>query len=152
MRTASHRDHGPRGAIDERGLWADRRNLNWWSRGGSNSRPLHCERSALPAELRPLTGQYTSRTRLLFIRNNPCIPEHPDPIEPVRQCRRTPGVDRPACDANRRLSLEGQDRKQPVSVTNNTVNRAVRRARHSVPSDRLCLCSPIELQAVCGTL
>ena len=26
---------------------------SWWSRGGSNSRPLHCERSALPAELRP---------------------------------------------------------------------------------------------------
>jgi hypothetical protein len=27
---------------------------DWWSRGGSNPRPLHCERSALPAELRPL--------------------------------------------------------------------------------------------------
>ena len=25
----------------------------WWSGGGSNSRPLHCERSALPAELPP---------------------------------------------------------------------------------------------------
>ena len=25
-----------------------------WRRGDSNSRPLHCERSALPAELRPL--------------------------------------------------------------------------------------------------
>src|SRR5690606_15645797 len=25
----------------------------WWRRGGSNSRPLHCERSALPAELLP---------------------------------------------------------------------------------------------------
>ena len=25
----------------------------WWSRGGSNSRPSHCERDALPAELRP---------------------------------------------------------------------------------------------------
>src|SRR6266545_3072570 len=24
----------------------------WWTRRGSNSRPLHCERSALPAELR----------------------------------------------------------------------------------------------------
>ena len=23
----------------------------WWTEGGSNSRPLHCERSALPAEL-----------------------------------------------------------------------------------------------------
>jgi hypothetical protein len=27
----------------------------WWSGGGSNSRPLHCERSALPAELPPQT-------------------------------------------------------------------------------------------------
>src|SRR5215472_5727499 len=26
----------------------------WWRRGGSNSRPSHCERDALPAELRPL--------------------------------------------------------------------------------------------------
>ncbi len=25
----------------------------WWSRGGSNSRPSHCERDALPTELRP---------------------------------------------------------------------------------------------------
>jgi hypothetical protein len=27
--------------------------MKWWSGGGSNSRPLHCERSALPAELPP---------------------------------------------------------------------------------------------------
>src|SRR4029077_8430333 len=27
----------------------------WWTRRGSNSRPLHCERSALPAELRAPT-------------------------------------------------------------------------------------------------
>ena len=27
--------------------------LCWWRRGGSNSRPSHCERDALPAELRP---------------------------------------------------------------------------------------------------
>jgi hypothetical protein len=26
-------------------------NLGWWTARGSNSRPLHCERSALPAEL-----------------------------------------------------------------------------------------------------
>ena len=30
-------------------LW----NGGWWRRGGSNSRPRHCERRALPAELRP---------------------------------------------------------------------------------------------------
>ena len=28
----------------------------WWRRGGSNSRPSHCERDALPAELRPRTA------------------------------------------------------------------------------------------------
>ena len=28
---------------------------DWWRRGGSNSRPSHCERDALPAELRPRT-------------------------------------------------------------------------------------------------
>src|SRR3990172_4080199 len=27
--------------------------FEWWRRGGSNSRPRHCERRALPAELRP---------------------------------------------------------------------------------------------------
>src|SRR5438067_12829868 len=26
---------------------------DWWRRGGSNSRPPHCERGALPAELLP---------------------------------------------------------------------------------------------------
>src|SRR5580698_1473311 len=26
----------------------------WWSRGESNPRPPHCERGALPSELRPL--------------------------------------------------------------------------------------------------
>ena len=28
----------------------------WWSQGGSNSRPRHCERRALPAELWPRKG------------------------------------------------------------------------------------------------
>ena len=28
----------------------------WWSRGGSNPRPSHCERDALPSELRPQQG------------------------------------------------------------------------------------------------
>ena len=30
--------------------------VRWWRRGGSNSRPSHCERDALPAELRPHDG------------------------------------------------------------------------------------------------
>src|SRR5215471_3881386 len=29
----------------------------WWRRGGSNSRPSHCERDALPAELRPRNSE-----------------------------------------------------------------------------------------------
>ena len=29
----------------------------WWSRSGSNRRPLECHSSALPAELRPHTGR-----------------------------------------------------------------------------------------------
>ena len=33
------------------------RDGNWWSGGGSNSRPSHCERDALPAELPPHTGR-----------------------------------------------------------------------------------------------
>src|SRR5687767_10096608 len=35
----------------------------WWRRGGSNSRPLHCERSALPAELLPLRCRLPSNRR-----------------------------------------------------------------------------------------
>ena len=33
---------------------------NWWSRGGSNSRPSHCERDALPAELWPHGAEYAA--------------------------------------------------------------------------------------------
>ncbi len=29
-------------------------NVHWWSQAGSNRRPLHCQCSALPAELWPL--------------------------------------------------------------------------------------------------
>ena len=43
---------------------------SWWSRGGSNSRPLHCERSALPAELRPRECQCTPRPGRQIIRNH----------------------------------------------------------------------------------
>ena len=38
----------------------------WWRRGGSNSRPSHCERDALPAELRP--HHYLSETPCARIR------------------------------------------------------------------------------------
>ena len=35
----------------------------WWRRGGSNSRPSHCERDALPAELRPHSVQCDCKRR-----------------------------------------------------------------------------------------
>lgn len=35
----------------------------WWRGGGSNSRPSHCERDALPAELPPHDDSYCSRGR-----------------------------------------------------------------------------------------
>src|SRR5258708_6376294 len=45
----------------------------WWTRGGSNSRPLHCERSALPAELRaPLSIVTHSPTPLVRTRSRLC--------------------------------------------------------------------------------
>ena len=35
------------------------RSANWWSRQGSNLRPSHCERDALPTELRPQPMRWT---------------------------------------------------------------------------------------------
>ncbi|GAT99801.1 hypothetical protein BSLA_01f0073 [Burkholderia stabilis] len=35
------------------GLATEPFEFRWWSGGGSNSRPSHCERDALPAELPP---------------------------------------------------------------------------------------------------
>jgi hypothetical protein len=36
---------------------------NWWSRQGSNLRPSHCERDALPTELRPHSNRAISQWR-----------------------------------------------------------------------------------------
>ena len=36
------------------------RKVKWWSGGGSNSRPSHCERDALPAELPPQSANDSS--------------------------------------------------------------------------------------------
>lgn len=47
----------PQGIRD--GCWPGARVL-WWRGGGSNSRPSHCERDALPAELPPHNGHYSS--------------------------------------------------------------------------------------------
>src|SRR5258707_11706259 len=35
----------------------------WWSQAGSNRRPRHCERRALPAELWPRCGRLENRNR-----------------------------------------------------------------------------------------
>ena len=41
--------------------------ITWWSRWGSNPRPLECDSSALPTELRPQTNHSTiSDTRLTY--------------------------------------------------------------------------------------
>src|SRR4051812_40889816 len=40
----------------------------WWTAGGSNPRPLHCERSALPAELAARPGQEMTGIRVRFPR------------------------------------------------------------------------------------
>src|SRR5215471_8347529 len=46
-------------------VWSDLaatpRKEGWWRRGGSNSRPSHCERDALPAELRPQRSKIIAR-------------------------------------------------------------------------------------------
>src|SRR4051795_9547159 len=42
-----------------------RRGEDWWSQAGSNRRPPHCERGALPAELWPLKdAKRREKTRL----------------------------------------------------------------------------------------
>ena len=50
-------------AAKKKGPEIIRAQLRWWRRGGSNSRPSHCERDALPAELRPhdSAGLYRNR-------------------------------------------------------------------------------------------
>ena len=44
--------------------------FNWWSRGGSNSRPSHCERDALPAELRPHLARILAVALLTYQRDD----------------------------------------------------------------------------------
>ena len=39
--------------------------FKWWSRGGSNSRPRHCERRALPSELRPQSARIVAIRKLI---------------------------------------------------------------------------------------
>jgi hypothetical protein len=57
--------NGPACPFDERKRKTRQRisglGIEWWRRGGSNSRPSHCERDALPAELRPHEGGNYSR-------------------------------------------------------------------------------------------
>ena len=46
----------------------------WWRGGGSNSRPLHCERSALPAELPPHEAQILTTSSGAVVRNKRPMP------------------------------------------------------------------------------
>src|SRR6185437_9158738 len=54
---------------------------NWWSGGGSNSRPSHCERDALPAELPPQRPTNSSTAVFPFAKpqrvTNPHLPGAP---------------------------------------------------------------------------
>ena len=73
----------------------------WWRRGGSNSRPSHCERDALPAELRPHEGRNYSREGRLAVnlariaralcrgRWVPCTLSAPTLICPTRRHKNT---------------------------------------------------------------
>ena len=48
--------------------------FNWWSRGGSNSWPPHCERGALPTELLPhATPEYSFEFRVSSLRPGPLL-------------------------------------------------------------------------------
>ena len=54
-----------------------RRGVGWWSRGGSNSRPPHCERGALPTELRPRTDRHAAQRKpKIRCRRLRCSPKH----------------------------------------------------------------------------
>ena len=64
--------------------------LVWWRWGGSNSRPLHCERSALPSELHPHKG-----SRRVGWRRFPAVFKRSSGYEGVStQTRRRPGSPR----------------------------------------------------------
>ena len=64
--------------------------LVWWRWGGSNSRPLHCERSALPSELHPHKG-----SRRVGWRRFPAVFKRSSGYEGVStQTRRRPGPTR----------------------------------------------------------
>src|SRR6516162_7637388 len=53
----------------DRDLPAEARNASqgWWSQAGSNRRPHHCERCALPAELWPRTRRLVRRLAIWAI-------------------------------------------------------------------------------------
>ena len=70
--------------------------VNWWRRGGSNSRPPHCERGALPAELRPhgeriiaqgrrqrQTSQLGRRSGARCLHRSACLPPADPPRSPT---------------------------------------------------------------------
>ena len=57
----------------QRATTESERNLEWWSRQESNLRPSHCERDALPTELRPhhVNGNYYGTKKTARKRKEP---------------------------------------------------------------------------------
>src|SRR5687768_18469243 len=63
--------------------------LIWWSRWGSNPRPLECDSSALPTELRPqISLLMISDTRLIYPLGLFVSMHRPQSLEQSRTCRR----------------------------------------------------------------
>src|SRR3984893_3552305 len=54
----------PATPLKEKACLNSRLERSWWRRRGSNPRPPHCERGALPAELRPHRLKIIARRRL----------------------------------------------------------------------------------------
>src|SRR5438876_8557774 len=64
----------PRARGPAESVWADILSCyevreDWWTAGGSNPRPLHCERSALPAELAAHGGYSLQYIRWLVLKS-----------------------------------------------------------------------------------
>src|SRR5450759_539322 len=93
----------------------------WWRRGGSNSRPSHCERDTLPAELRPHGDGMLNRNLLFGKRKSGCAIEAAQITQVIEHgCR--PCKILIAC-----VLVDGHESFNPVSYTHLTLptNREV---------------------------
>jgi hypothetical protein len=101
--------------------------MEWWRRGGSNSRPSHCERDALPAELRPHLWfpwsclKSTSRKQgpeCTTVPRGPAIPRRPPP--PLRKSRDAPRAGIPGTPERRTTAPEKRRRPPPLAANRHT--------------------------------